>query len=101
MGRLMCEKHGRQSLNFTCPHISAAVNDGVAIGPVTLRTYAAADLPWLELDSWYCNSCISTYGLPESGTLVSGKMEGTLDDLRSGSCPVCFQEWRECVNLGE
>jgi len=91
----VCEKHGRQSVVFTCPHVSAAVRNATPVEQMTLRTYTLEDLPeWFEVDCWFCRSCIEEFKLPESGKMLSGHVQETFDKILAGACPICFEEWQ-------
>ncbi|MEN3330320.1 MAG: hypothetical protein V7638_5127 [Acidobacteriota bacterium] len=87
MGRILCEKHGRQGIVLTCDHIWQDILTGISTIGCVVTGKLVVD--FVEQPVAYCEDCAKQSGLPlHGGVLPDPEMD--TDPIGKAVCSACF-----------
>ena len=94
MGRIICEKHGRQGIVLTCDHVWQDIVNGISTIDCVVTGKLVVE--FVEQTVAYCETCAKQYGLPLQGGVLPDP-ESEDDPGRAPVCSECFQVFKESL----
>jgi len=94
MGRIICEKHGRQGIVLTCDHVWQDVVTGTSTIDCVVTGHLVVE--FVDQMVAYCAPCAKQYELPLQGGVLP-EPESEADSHRAPVCSKCFEVLEESL----